>query len=180
MTNRDKAASDGFITENRLHKHHQLFHFVVYMTMICSFVKFFTYSFLLQSYNLMCYLSEWRVRMKQTILKKLLVSGAAALGIMGLSTPAAFAWSGNSGYGNNNYRPSYSSYNKHDSYDRNSYSPCHKSNDYSSNMYPSYGNGYEKNNDRNSMNNSSSVAVAFAFAAASSNSSSNSFNNNRW
>jgi hypothetical protein len=118
------------------------------------------------------------VRMKQTNLKKLLISGAAALGIMGLSTPAAFAWSGNSGYGGYNSN----------SYSNKSNSSCHRKSNYSSDMYgnrrmmySSYGKMYENNNRygggyNKSMNSSYSASYAFAASFSSSNSSSY----NRW
>jgi len=85
--------------------------------------------------------------MKQAILKKLLLSGTAALGVIGLSSPAAFAWSGNGGYGSygsSGYRSmsyttttSYSSYSSYNNYHNNDH--CYKMNDWSNDWGNKYG-----------------------------------------
>jgi hypothetical protein len=66
-------------------------------------VTFFTYSLEWNNYNTDYHLRERGVSMKQAVLKKILVSGITALGVIGLSAPAAFAM-GNNSY---NYGSSY-------------------------------------------------------------------------
>jgi hypothetical protein len=94
------------------------------------------------------------VIVKQAVLKKMLAGGAAAIGIIAISTPAAFAMGNN--YGNYN---SYSNYNNPNCYMmRGNYGNDWNNNgSYWSNMYgrdcpgyqlSSYNNNYGNNNRR--------------------------------
>ena len=88
--------------------------------------------------------------MKRGLLKKLLISGTTALGIVGFAAPAAFAWSGGGGgystsrynnvttrdnYGNTHSCYMHSNYgygdwdsNRYGGYDRNCYTTMHRFN----------------------------------------------------